>query len=80
MSTAARFCFKFCTCTQHLFARDAVLGALTAIFVVPGIGMISSPCASSQAREIWPAVALYFLPRAASPSHSFKMFGKFSAE
>ena len=43
------------------------------------MGMMSSPCARSHASAICPAVALYFLPSSASPSESFKMFGKFSA-
>lgn len=53
---------------------------LTEILVVPGMGMMSSPCARSHARAIWPAVALYFLPMVARPSASFTMFGKFSLE
>lgn len=46
--------------------------------LVPGIGMISSPCWSSQARATCPAVALYLALRALRPSAIFRMSGKHS--
>lgn len=48
--------------------------------VVPGIGMMSSPWASSHARVIWPAVTLYFFAIAWMLSTTRRTLGKFSAE
>jgi hypothetical protein len=53
--------------------------AHTLIFVVPGMGMMSSPCARSHASATWLDVAPYFSPSAASPSVILRMFGKLVA-
>lgn len=54
--------------------------SLTLSFFVPGIGMILSPWASSQAIATCPGVALCFLPMAATASTSERILGKFSVE
>lgn len=50
------------------------------IFLVPGIGMISSPCASSHANVSCPGVTFFFFAISASFSTNFRFLGKFSSE
>lgn len=50
------------------------------IFLVPGIGMISSPCASSHAKVSCPGVTFFFFAISASFSTTFRFLGKFSSE
>lgn len=52
--------------------------ALTLIRLVPGIGIMSEPCASSHAKQICDAVALCRSPISSSPLTSFRILGKFS--
>lgn len=53
---------------------------LTLDFVAPGMGMMSSPCARSQAKAICPEVAPCTFPIAATASAAARIFGKFSFE
>lgn len=52
----------------------------TLTFVVPGMGITLLPCARSQARATWPAVAPWRVPICFKPAASFRMLGKFSFE
>jgi len=45
-------------------------------FFVPGMGMISFPCASSHAKVTWLAFALYFSPTFLIPSTRSRILGK----
>lgn len=64
---------------QYLY-KWRVRDVRTLTFRVPGMGMISGPCASSHARAICPGVALYLSAMELSASTSFKTLGKFSCE
>ena len=63
---------------MSMFCALRALHTLT--LCVPGIGMTSSPCPSSQASVTCPAVTLCLSPIAFKLSTSFNILGKFSFE
>lgn len=63
-----------------LTSRAAKFSSKYFIFFVPGMGMISGPCANSHARASCPDVQLFFFASSLISSTSFKFLGKFSAE
>ena len=74
----------FFNCLSFLLSRYDTAGKYqngrTLTFVVPGMGITSLPCPSSQASAIWLAVALCRSPIFFKPSAILRTLGKFSRE